>query len=1035
MMKTHLSRIWRAALLLCALLALGTTQSAADPRQWGADGIIIRQGHHIEWQRASYRNSDGYVLTVWSDTRVGDRDVYGQLVSPSGQQLWESTGKPIVRYPYRQEDPDVVAVDGGWVVAWIDFRNDSTGDVWAQKITNTGEFLWVTAVGDSGVLVDELPFSPVNELSVRVVHDGAGGAIIAWEDQRRDPGDIYAQHMTSSGTRAWASPLAITDLDGDQIGITADGDGAGNMLVAWNDKRNLSDQNIYAAKITPSGSTPWGANGLLVCGRAGEQGSTKICTDNQGGCYLGWQDRSEGSSNNLYVQHLNGSGQLYSASWEQDGIVLCNAQEDQKDLRVAPSMNGSTPDGLLTVWEDQRVDGYTFEVYGQKVSPTGQMLWASNGLIICGDADTLGTGHSRNGARLTTDLAGGLVCCWEDTRTDEKGDLWVARVNAGGVMVWGECGLEVVTAPGEQFAPVLRADDSDGIFVFWSDRRLGSQSLRYQNLAVSSGSKTLSPDGVEIVYGLDGDAVVPRAIDMTMGRVGIVWSDNRLGSGGPLLYYQVVDTHGYIEREMNGGPIAPKNLSANQANQKKHQLCTDGNAGFFVSFEDQRSSATLIRLSHVNMFGVMDVDSEGVVVAQSSSDQADAFVAYDGAGGCYVAWSGNNADFWIDVYVMRMNASCQPLWTQPVRLTNSPDDDVLRGLVSNPDGCCIAVWKSGNFGQFDVSSARVCAEGSVTWNTLVCDAPGDQDNAAIVSDGQGGAYYAWSDNRDLNNSKDIFAQHLNAAGTESWTPNNGVVVITNPLLQDKPVLKLDMQNNLYVIWEDFRTGVHLDLYGQKLNSNGALQWPTAGKPICTVIGDQNEQAPLVEWGNGLYIVWTDGRGYFPDIYGTHFDQNGALTNSYWRPDSGGVVNDFYQVQSKPTVAHDGHGGLICAWQDQRASGKEPLVNIWAQWLNDLTVGVDELRNVPLPKQHELGQNYPNPFNPSTQIIFAIPQLEKVEVILFNALGQEVTKLVDEIKPAGTYRINFTSNRLASGVYFYQLRTPSFQQVKKMMILK
>ena len=75
-----------AALLVCALvMALSGDAYSIDPRQWGAGNEQeIRQGHHIEWQRASFRRADGYIVVAWSDTRLGNRDVYAQMISPAG---------------------------------------------------------------------------------------------------------------------------------------------------------------------------------------------------------------------------------------------------------------------------------------------------------------------------------------------------------------------------------------------------------------------------------------------------------------------------------------------------------------------------------------------------------------------------------------------------------------------------------------------------------------------------------------------------------------------------------------------------------------------------------------------------------------------------------------------------------------------------------------------------------------------------------------------------------------------------------------
>jgi hypothetical protein len=91
---------------------------------------------------------------------------------------------------------------------------------------------------------------------------------------------------------------------------------------------------------------------------------------------------------------------------------------------------------------------------------------------------------------------------------------------------------------------------------------------------------------------------------------------------------------------------------------------------------------------------------------------------------------------------------------------------------------------------------------------------------------------------------------------------------------------------------------------------------------------------------------------------------------------------------------------------------------------------------------ELRQNYPNPFNPATRISFQIPQKSAVTLRVFNALGQEVVTLVEDIRPAGLYGVDFRGEDLPSGIYFYRLwaSTPSgeagnFNDVKKMLLVR
>jgi len=89
----------------------------------------------------------------------------------------------------------------------------------------------------------------------------------------------------------------------------------------------------------------------------------------------------------------------------------------------------------------------------------------------------------------------------------------------------------------------------------------------------------------------------------------------------------------------------------------------------------------------------------------------------------------------------------------------------------------------------------------------------------------------------------------------------------------------------------------------------------------------------------------------------------------------------------------------------------------------------------VPQSYSLAQNYPNPFNPVTKINFAIPKQGFVTLKVYDMLGREVTKLVNEVKQAGTYSVDFDATRLSSGVYFYKLEAGGFVDTKRMVLIK
>lgn len=89
----------------------------------------------------------------------------------------------------------------------------------------------------------------------------------------------------------------------------------------------------------------------------------------------------------------------------------------------------------------------------------------------------------------------------------------------------------------------------------------------------------------------------------------------------------------------------------------------------------------------------------------------------------------------------------------------------------------------------------------------------------------------------------------------------------------------------------------------------------------------------------------------------------------------------------------------------------------------------------IPVQYSLDQHYPNPFNPSTKIRFTIPEASIVSLKVFNAIGEEVATLVNEVYESGTNEIVFNASNLTSGIYFVRMEAGSFVSTRKITLLK
>jgi hypothetical protein len=133
----------------------------------------------------------------------------------------------------------------------------------------------------------------------------------------------------------------------------------------------------------------------------------------------------------------------------------------------------------------------------------------------------------------------------------------------------------------------------------------------------------------------------------------------------------------------------------------------------------------------------------------------------------------------------------------------------------------------------------------------------------------------------------------------------------------------------------------------------------------------------------------------------------------------------------PGIIGDYSSSLVVSYN---AVGTPSLVHV------DLSIVAGAGERSMIPTEFAYYQNSPNPFNASTEIRYDLPEAVRVQLKVFNILGQEVTTLIDEVRPAGAYTILWDSKsasgvQVASGVYVYELRAGSFVDAKKMVLMR
>lgn len=150
-----------------------------------------------------------------------------------------------------------------------------------------------------------------------------------------------------------------------------------------------------------------------------------------------------------------------------------------------------------------------------------------------------------------------------------------------------------------------------------------------------------------------------------------------------------------------------------------------------------------------------------------------------------------------------------------------------------------------------------------------------------------------------------------------------------------------------------------------------------------------------------------------------------------------VVQSYYQKETIDLSSFIGDSIKI-RWRDISDESLETqgtaLDDISITSIPSIT-GYSENNKFGIPSTYELEQNFPNPFNPSTSILYSIPKSGFVTLTIYDLLGNEVKRLINQEQAAGQYKIVFNADNFSSGVYFYRLNAENISIVKKMLLLK
>ncbi len=421
---------------------------------------------------------------------------------------WQLDGN--ILHPNANASASIPDGSGGAIVSWSVFT--TSYDVYVQRVDKNGVPMWTPG----GVVLCAAAGDQTNPL---LASDGAGGAIVVWEDARSGTTDIYARRINAAGVPQWtADGVALCAAANGQYYPEIVPDGSGGAVAAWIDLRAGAGFDIYARRVNSAGTSQWTANGVAVCTATGGQTSAKLIPDG-GGAIITWTD-SRGANADIYAQRLNSAG---AVQWAANGIVVCGATNHQ----LAPQIVTDGGGGAIIAWQDLRTPADAYDIFAQRVNASGTVQWALDGNAICASPG------DQNGPVMISDGAGGAIAAWQDARGIDF-DIYAGRISANGIGLWPYNGVAVVAAIDDQLQPSLVSDGASGAVIAWSDERYDQGNI-YARRVLASGLGIWTPDGSPLSSAPNAQHAPLAAGDGAGGAI-VVWTDSR--SGGAQVYVQ-----------------------------------------------------------------------------------------------------------------------------------------------------------------------------------------------------------------------------------------------------------------------------------------------------------------------------------------------------------------------------------------------------------------------------------------------------------------------------------------------------------------
>ncbi len=410
---------------------------------------------------------------------------------------------------------------------------------------------------------------------------------------------------------------------------------------------------------------------------------------------------------------------------------------------------------------------------------------------------------------------------------------------------------------------------------------------------------------------------------------------------------------------------------------------------------------------------ILKYDRGGNLLWVSADSNIAGEIALDNAMNIFAGVTTYNSDY----LTSKLDGTGNTIWQ---RFYNGPgnNQDKLYGLALDKWGNVVVTGRSWGIGtQYDYTTIKYSNNGDTLWvrryNGPAQNVPTDIAYSLAVDDSGNVYVTGWSDGATENPN----------CLTIKYNPNGDTVWLRRyPILSVGYEIELDNSGNLYIAAKT--NGINYSVL--KYNTDGDFIWERT-KPG-ELFADPHSIA-IDSMGNVYLACSRFVSSTRSDILIVKYDSNG---NQKWEATYNGGSNNDVNFPNDITV--NSSGNVYVTGQSVGTGTFYDYVTIKYSQVVSI-----KIINSEIPTEHNLYQNYPNPFNPQTKIRFDISSLMEnkyVSINVYDVLGKNIDKLINEKLKAGSYEVEWNASDYASGIYFYKLLVNgSVIDTKKMILIK